>query len=143
MTLMCVKPIPVYMNGLERHWNRRSKEDFWQKELQFIGQQEVLGKELVVGDVADREATWGYVDRYEEYRRARHYVSGLFRTTYDYWNMARDFSTTLPGLNGAFVTCDPTDRIYAAPEENGQLIMMVNHSLQARRMVAPGGKISP
>ncbi len=46
MTLMSVMPISIYQNGLPRLWNRRVKEDFWQKELEHIGEQEILIKEL-------------------------------------------------------------------------------------------------
>jgi hypothetical protein len=46
ITVMSVKPKTIYSQGLPRTWNRRTKEDFFQKELQHIGQQEILNKEL-------------------------------------------------------------------------------------------------
>jgi len=46
ITVMSVRPKTIYAQGLFRHWNRRTKEDFWQQELQHIGQQEILNKEL-------------------------------------------------------------------------------------------------
>ena len=46
ITLMSVLPKTIYMNGLERTWNRRTKFDFWQRELEQIGQQSILNKEI-------------------------------------------------------------------------------------------------
>lgn len=136
ITMMSVRPKTVYMQGLFRHWNRRTKEDFWQSELQHIGQQEVLNKELYAAH-ASPNGTFGYQDRYDEYRRAESLVSGEFRTTLNFWHMARDFGST-PALNGSFVSCAPTERIFAVPSTDN-LWIMTNHSIQARRLVAAKG----
>lgn len=126
------------MQGLPRTWNRRVKEDFWQRELQHIGQQPVLNKEVyaVSGTL---NGTFGYQDRYDEYRRHESLVAGDFRTVVSsYWHMGRDFGSP-PTLNGDFVTANPTDRIYAATDQV-QLYIMGKHSIQARRMVSKIGK---
>lgn len=137
VSLMSVRPKTMYMNGLSRTWNRRTKEDFWQKELQHIGQQEVLNKE-VYAPHASPDAVFGYQDRYDEYRRTENTVAGEFRTsTLNYWHMARDFSSA-PALNSAFVTCTPTERTFAVPSQD-VLYIMAHHSIQARRMVAKTG----
>lgn len=136
-TLLSVRPKTIYAQGIPRTWNRRSKEDFWQKELQHIGQQEVLYKELYAAH-ATPEGTFGYQDRYDEYRRTESTIAGEFRNTLNFWHMARIFSSD-PALNASFVTSNPTDRIYAAPTTAGQLQIMVNHSIQARRLVAKMG----
>lgn len=135
-TFLSVRPKTVYMQGLFRHWNRRTKEDFWQQELQHIGQQEVLNKELYAAH-ASPNGIFGYQDRYDEYRRAESLVSGEFRTTLNFWHMARDFGST-PALNGTFVSCAPTERVFAVPSTDN-LWIMTNHSIQARRLVASKG----
>jgi len=136
-TLMSVRPKTIYANGLFRHWNRRVKEDYWQRELQHIGQQEVLNKEVYAAH-ASPNATFGYQDRYDEYRRSESSISGEFRsTTLDHWHMARIFGST-PALNSDFVSCVPTERIFAV-DSTDVLWVMANHSIQARRMVAPVG----
>lgn len=136
MTLLSVRPKTMYAQGLHRHWNRRTKEDFWQKELEHIGQQEVLAKEVYMA-AADPDASWGYQDRYDEYRRSESGIAGLFRSTFNYWHMARIFASE-PTLNGTFVTCDPTDRNFVATGTD-TLLVMANHSIQARRLVAKMG----
>lgn len=134
ITLMSVLPKTIYTQGLHRSFNRRTKEDYWQKELEHIGQQEILNKELYAAH-ATPDGTFGYNDRYDEYRRTPSRVSGEFRTSeLDYWHMARIFSSD-PVLNGSFVTSDPTKRINAV-QTNDVLWCMVNNSIQARRLVS-------
>lgn len=137
-TLLSVMPKTIYSQGLSRTWNRRTKEDFFQRELQAIGQQEVLNKEIYASHTTP-EGVFGYQDRYDEYRRSESSIAGEFRgTTMDHWHMARIFGSD-PALNASFVAGNPTDRIYAATNVH-ELQIMVNHSTQARRLVAPTGK---
>lgn len=138
ISLMMVRPKTQYLQGLFRHWNRRVKEDFWQMELQHIGQQEVLNKEVYAAH-ANPNDTFGFQDRYDEYRRSESLVSGEFRTTaLNYWHMAREFSSS-PALNASFVSSVPTKRIFASTDTDG-LYVTCKHSIQARRMVAKIGK---
>jgi len=138
MSLLSVRPKTIYMQGLSRMWNRRAKEDFWQKELEAIGQQAVLNKE-VYAHHATPEGTFGYQDRYDEYRRQESTVAGEFRTsTLNHWHMAREFSSD-PALNATFVKSVPTERTFAVPSED-VLYIYARHSVQARRLVAQTGK---
>lgn len=138
MSLLSVRPKTIYTQGLARTWNRRVKEDFFQRELQHIGQQEVQNRELYASH-ASPTGTFGYQDRYDEYRRMESRVSGEFRTTaLDFWHMARQFSSE-PTLNASFVTSNPTKRIHQVQTED-VLWIMANHSVQARRQVAASGK---
>lgn len=135
-TLMTVKPKTIYASGIFRHWNRRTKEDFFQKELQHIGQQEVLNKEVYAAHSAPNDA-FGYQDRYDEYRRAESTIAGEFRTTLDFWHFARKF-TSNPALNETFIKCVPSEEPFAVPSTN-TLYIMAKHSIQARRIVAGQG----
>lgn len=136
-SFLSVKPKTMYAQGLHRTWNRRIKEDFFQRELQHIGQQEILNKEIYAAG-ASPEATFGYQDRYDEYRRAESSIAGDFRSTLDYWHYARLFSSA-PALNADFVKSVPTTRVNAVTTED-VLWVMANHSIQARRLVAASGK---
>lgn len=132
-----VRPRTIYTQGLNKHWNKRVKEDFWQKELQFIGQAEILNKEIYAAH-ATPDGVFGYQDRYDEYRRLESSVAGEFRTSLlDFWHMARTFSSA-PALNSTFVSCVPTERSFAVPSQDVCYIM-ANHSIQARRIIAPIG----
>lgn len=137
-SFMCVKPKTIYTNGIFRTWNRRTKEDFWQKELQHIGQQAVEYRE-VYAPHSTPTGTFGYQDRYDEYRRSESRVSSTFRNgqNLDFWHFARSF-TSDPALNSTFVTCVPTEEPFAVPSEM-VLYVMAKHSIQARRLVAGSG----
>lgn len=137
LTLMSIKPKTMYIQGIPRTWNRRVKEDFWQQELQHIGQQEVLNKEVYAAH-ATPNGTFGYQDRYDEYRRNESWVSGEFRSTLNTWHFARSFASD-PALNGTFVSCVPPENPFAVNSTNTMWIM-VKHSIQARRLVAPVGR---
>ena len=140
LTVMMVRPISVYMQGLSRMWNRRVKEDYYQRELQHIGQQEVLTKELYAGNAegpTGDDVVFGYQNRYDEYRWHESYVSGEFRSILNSWHMARDFANE-PVLNADFINAVPTARIFAA-QENDTLYCMANHSIQARRLMSKYG----
>lgn len=143
MTLMSVRPKTMYTQRLERHWLRGmayggmtgTKEDYWQRELQHIGQQGVNGSEadaqVALGTV------FGYQDRYDEYRRRESSVAGLFRTTLNNWHLSRDFGSS-PSLNATFVSSVPTTRVFA-DTANDNLYVCANHNIQARRLLSKEG----
>lgn len=133
LTLMHVRPKAIYVDGLQRHWNRRTKEDFFQPELAHIGQQELLNKEVYAAHTTP-DGVFGYADRYAEYRENPSTVSGEFRTTLDFWHFGRAFSSD-PALNSTFVECVPTENPFAVPSAD-VLQVQARHSIQARRLVS-------
>lgn len=139
LSFLVVRPIPVYTQGIERMWSRKTKDDYWQKEFEHIGQQEVLNKEIYADGSAVDEETWGYQNRYDEYRRGVNTVSGEFRTNQDYWHMARVFANR-PALNADFVQSNPTDRIFQASEQlSDQLYCMIQNNITAKRLISKNG----
>lgn len=137
MTVAFIRPIALYTQSLNRMWTRTLKEDYWQKELQHIGQQEVTNKELyAVGPQPD--ATFGYMDRYDEYRSAQNTICGDFRDTLDYWHLGRVFASQ-PVLNSDFISCNPSKRIFSEQTAD-EFYCMFLHSCQARRLVSRKGR---
>lgn len=133
VTLLSVRPKAVYTQGLHRHWLRKDKEDFYQRELEHIGQQEVFNDEIFNSETGGDEV-FGYQDRYRCYREHPSRVSGEFRTTLNYWHMAREFESQ-PVLNNSFVECNPTKRIHNEQTQNS-LWIMVQHKIMARRLLS-------
>lgn len=131
-----VLPKTMYMSALWRHWVRKNKDDYWQKEFEHIGQQPVYNKEVYANHSVP-DGTFGYQDRYDEYRRAESSVAGDFRTTLNFWHFARDF-TSDPALNASFVKAVPTERVFAVNSAD-VLWIMAKHSVQARRMLSKSG----
>lgn len=133
MTLMSVVPISIYTQQLHRKFFRTVKEDFFTRELQHIGDQEVYNKEVYAEHSAPDEV-FGYQSRYDEYRSHPSGVAGEFHTTNAHWHMGRIHATD-PALNNTFVECVPTKRIHAN-ESDHTLYVMANNSIKVRRAIA-------
>lgn len=132
ISLMSIRPKTVYQQTIPRMFTREFYDDFWQKEFEMLGDQEVLNKELD-GTHASPDEVFGYVPRHQEYRHQQSFVTGEFRNILDYWHMARQL--TNPALNSTFVNCDATDRIYASTSTD-QIYAMIQHKVAARRLVS-------
>lgn len=133
LSLMSVRPRSMYTDGRHRLWDRRTKEDYWQKELEMIGQQEVYNREVWVDGTAADDDVFGYQDRYSEYKHHPSTIAGEFRDILNYWHLGRQFAAR-PVLNQSFTDCNPGKRIHAEQTKN-QLWVMVNNQVRARRMV--------
>lgn len=133
IVLMTIRPKTIYMDALHRTWIRSNYEDWWHKEYEIIAEQAVTNTE-VYAPGGNSSTVFGYQQAHQDYRFEPSRVSGDFRnaTSYD-WHMARDFSSA-PTLNGSFVECTPTDRVYADTGEP-EIYAMVEHSIVARRLV--------
>lgn len=132
LSLLIVRPRTNYIQGLNKLWSRDTKEEYYQPELAYLGQQPIKNKELYAAH-ATPDGTFGYQDAYDTYRYIESRVSGEFRDTLDYWHMARKFATA-PALNADFVKSNPTNRIYAVPAAD-QLYVMAKHRISAKRRV--------
>lgn len=131
-----VLPKTMYPDGLHATWNRREKEDFWQRELEHIGQVAIKAKEVYARG-ATPEVTFGFQDRYDDYRHMESSVHGEFRTLLNDWHFARLFAGQ-PTLNSSFITSDPAKRPFQA-QSNDVLLFLAHHQLVARRIISRTG----
>lgn len=141
MTVMVVRPDPIYSTVIPRHFFHGlvdGANDFYTPELERIGQQEIYNKELYPTNPAGGDATvWGYNNRYDEYRHHLSQVCSLLRAgqTLDYWTWARGFSS-LPALNQTFIECVPSTDIFADTDAAAQNILYaVNNTVIMQRML--------
>ena len=132
LTFAMVRPIGIYMQGLHKMWSRRSFAEFYNYQFEHLSQQPVYTRELYAG-VTDKDKVFGYQNIYDDYRSIPSQVSGEMRTVLNSWHMARDFSNE-PVLNGDFMTSPPTNRIFAA-QENDTLYCMAHHTIHSRRLL--------
>ena len=106
----------TYFQGLDRHWSRSTRYDFYIPALANLGEQAVLNKELWVSNVSATDtAVFGYQERWSEYRQKQSKVVGLFNpdaaSALNHWHLAEDFSS-LPTLNQSFLNDGtPMDRV--------------------------------
>lgn len=137
LSLLSVRPRTMYTQGVHRLFTRRTREDFYQRELERIGQEEVYKGEIYAqGDANDLEV-FGYNDRYSTYRHIPSSVTGDFRSTLTEWHLGRILAAE-PTLNQSFIECVPSKRIHEAQSAD-VLWVMASHSVQARRMVGRSG----
>lgn len=128
--LVSVRADLTYQQGIPRMWSRRTRYDEYMPELAHLGEQPVLNKEIYAQGptVIDPEtslpmddSTFGYQERWSEYRYAPSLITGRFRsnaaTPLDSWHLSQDFAN-LPVLNSEFIVEDPpVDRIIAVQSE--------------------------
>lgn len=112
----------VYQNSIEPHWTRSSMYDFYLPPFAHIGEQPVYQREIYYDPADQADPTvFGYQEAWSEYRYAKSYVSGAFRSDYsaslDTWHLALDFDAA-PALDATFIEDDPPiDRVRALQPE--------------------------
>lgn len=123
--LMSVRADLTYQEGIEKHWNRQTKYDFYWPTLAHLGEQAVLNKEIyidatTIGSGASEEV-FGYQERYAEYRYKPSKITGKFRSndtaSLDAWHLGIEFGSQ-PTLDATFIEDNPpVDRVIAVPSE--------------------------
>lgn len=108
----------TYQQGLHRMWTRSTRYDFYWPVFAHLGEQAIRNDEIWCDGSANDVLTFGYQERWAEYRHRPSRISGLFRSTsagnIDEWHLAQQFGG-LPALNSTFITEDvPMARILAA-----------------------------
>lgn len=115
--LMSIMPRPLYQNGINRQFLRRTVYDYYWPEMANLSEQAVERCEIYTSAVeAENETVFGYQGAYDEYRVKHSRVCGLMRTDFDTWTLSRQFSSP-PSLNSAFLACNPRKDFLAAPSE--------------------------
>lgn len=119
--MACVFADLTYQQGMNRMWSRRDRWDFYWPALAHLGEQAVLNQEIYTqGTSADTE-TFGYQERFAEYRYKPSQLTGKMRSnatgSLDVWHLSQDF-TSLPALNASFIEENPpVDRVIAVTTE--------------------------
>lgn len=115
--LCSVRADMTYQQGLERMWSRSTRYDFYWPAFAHIGEQAVLNREIYAQATGDDALTFGYQERYAEYRYKQSRTCGYFRsqhaTPLDTWHLGQEFSA-LPTLGSDFIVeAPPVQRVIA------------------------------
>jgi hypothetical protein len=134
MSFVAVRPKAVYSQGADKHWFKNSKDDFYNPHLENMGvQQAILNKEVKF-DHSTPGGTFGYEPTFNEYRSQTNSYHGDFDdSSLNYWHMGRDLSGD-PALNSSFITCSPTNRVFAQTTTDN-LLGMFRNKFVARRLL--------
>lgn len=110
-----------YQQGLHKMFSRSTRYDHYLPALANLGEQAVLNKEIFANNDANDELTFGYQERWSEYRYKPSIVTGKLRSndalSLDIWHLSQDFAA-LPALDADFIEEDPPiSRIVTVPGE--------------------------
>lgn len=139
--LICLASIRApltYQQGLHKSWLRKTRFDHYWPALQAIGEQAVSFGELMFTNSGADPLTFGYQERWAEYRYKNNTISGQFRSDsplpLDAWHLAQDFASP-PTLNDSFIAdTPPVSRVVAVPSEPEFLLEAFYDCKQTRVM---------
>lgn len=134
--LVMVRADLNYQQGLNRMWSRQTRWDFYWPALAHIGEQAVLNKEIYAGTTASDDLTFGYQERYAEYRYKPSTITGQFRSNFaqslDIWHLAQDFAA-LPTLSDTFIVENPPVERVIATEDYPEFLLDVYFNYKCAR----------
>lgn len=130
-----------YNQGLARMWSRRRRLDIYWPSLAHLGEQAILNQEIYAQGTDTDYQTFGFQERWAEYRTKMNLNTGAFRTTYaqslDTWHYG-DHYLNLPGLNENWIneTKEYLDRTLAVTSalEDQYLMDSIVHIKATRPM---------
>ncbi len=136
MSVMSIRPKAIYENGLDRKFFKTTKEDYFQHELEHIGQRTVQNKELNISH-NDPDGTFGWSNRYQEYREEKSRISGEMKSWQRTFHQARQLPTDV-ALNQSFVECVPTEAIFGFTNTDitQPIQFLADHKIKVRRRVS-------
>ena len=106
-------------------WSRSTRYDFYWPTFASLGEQAIRNREIYA-NVTDtnKDATFGYIPRYDEYRFKTSKITSNMRSyngnavnanTLDIWHLSEAFSSA-PTLSSTFIQSNvPMDRVVAVP----------------------------
>lgn len=123
--LVSVRADLTYQQGQDRMWSRSTRYDFYWPTFASLGEQAIRNREIYA-NVTDtnKDATFGYIPRYDEYRFKTSKITSNMRSyngnavnanTLDIWHLSEAFSSA-PTLSSTFIQSNvPMDRVVAVP----------------------------
>ena len=109
----CVRNIQQYSQGIDRHWTKFRRFDFYLPAFANLGEQAIYNKELFVADddTTVGEEVFGFQEAWAEYRYHPNLVTSNLApaandSTLTAWTYCNNFSET-PTLQGGFLDQDP------------------------------------
>ena len=106
--LTCIVPRAGYSQGIHPMWTRFDRLDYYWPSFAHLGEQEVKNRELMFTGF-DPDGTFGYQQRYAEYKCSNDECHGDMKGSLSHWHMSRMFATPeseddLPKLSDFFTT---------------------------------------
>lgn len=137
MTICVVRPETMYHQGLHKTFSMVSRYDFFNPNMDNLGQQPILNKEIYLAH-SQPNGTFAFQDQNYHYRRIPNRVAGEFRPgqALGFWTETINYETE-PAYNGEFLECVPAARIFAAGGATAQLQVKGRHRVKVKSLVRP------
>lgn len=108
-----IVPRSGYSQGIHPMWTRFDRLDYYWPSFAHLGEQEVKYRELMFTGI-NPEETFGYQQRYAEYKSSTDEVHGDMKGSLAHWHMSRIFDTPtssddMPKLSEFFTTPQDSD----------------------------------
>jgi hypothetical protein len=108
--VLCLRTNRSYSQGLERHWSRRTREEYFNPVFAHLGNQPHFKRELFLDDTnTTNNDVFGYQEAWAEYRYAPSLNTGEMRpgiaNSLAHWHFG-DYYTTAPTLSDAWIRED-------------------------------------
>lgn len=134
MGLCAVVPRTGYDQGIPREMMHTELTDYYHPDFATLGDQAVFEDEIYLQDSSSASyiERFGYNQRYNELRYSQDCTNGEFRSSLNFWHMNREFAAP-PALNGSFVECDPTTRIFAVQNNTNKIYAEIYQQIDAVR----------
>jgi len=135
--LLNIRADITYQSGLQRHWSRKTRFDYFWPAFAHLGEQAVLNKEIYLQNEVADDNVFGYQERYAEYRYKPSEIRGYFRSNspqpLDIWHMSENF-TSLPLLSSEFILANsPFERVIAVEAPYPQFLVDMYFDLKSTR----------
>lgn len=131
-----------YQQGVDRHFSRRTRYDYFFPALAHLGEQGILNKEIYAQGTDVDNKIFGYQERYGEYRYKNSYITGKFRSSdpqsLDIWHLAQNFEN-LPVLNSEFIEENPPLKRILAVQNEPELLLDCYHEFDDIRPIPQYG----
>lgn len=137
LVLLSIQPETNYQQGIPKKFLRLDRMEYAYPVMAGLGEQEILSKEVWYdpndGDPINND-TFGYQQRYWEYKHLQNRTCGQFKTTLGFWTLTRRFNSRPDPINDAFVyMTDVSQDIFAVQDSSDKLWMQVIHELSVLR----------
>jgi len=154
MTMVSIRPKPIYQQGINRQWLRQTRFDFYNPALAYLSEFGIYNAQLYVDgkspsdldydpttDVLDNEI-FGYQAAWNEMRCKQNMVTGAVREQLSYYAMARKFANR-PHLNSDFIQIKDSDfnHVFAVQNEDEFVVSwssLIDAYLPIPEMGVPG-----
>lgn len=117
----CIRTLHTYQQGIDKHWSRLSRNDFYDPLFANLGEQPIYRSEIYAKGEASFDANvFGYQEAWADYRYKPSKVTGQMRSeatdSFDVWHFADEYANA-PALSEEFTNETSTffDRTVAAP----------------------------